>query len=155
MASFSTSYQDSLEPLNKNVPLPDKIRAIHRVLADRLGDIDRIAAALYDPQTDLLKTFVDSSHSDDHPLHHYQAPLAEFRSRRSSARADRASSTIWTNWANVPAGMSGGFPSWDTPRAIPCRCFIAACSSVFSFSIHGDGSGSHRMPFIPWMSLGT
>ena len=89
MASFSTSYQDSLEPLNKSVPLPDKIRAIHRVLADRLGDIDRIAAALYDPKTDLLKTFVDSSASDDRPLHHYQAPLSESFSLQEIIRTGR------------------------------------------------------------------
>ena len=89
MASFSTSYQDSLEPLNKNVPLPDKVRAIHRVLADRLGDIDRVAAALYDPKTDLLKTFVDSSDSDDRPLHHYQAPLHESFSLQEIVRTGR------------------------------------------------------------------
>jgi hypothetical protein len=66
-----------------------KIRAIHRVLADRLGDIDRISAALYDPKTDLLKTFVDSSDSVDRPLQHYQAPLSESISLQKIVRTGR------------------------------------------------------------------
>jgi HD-GYP domain-containing protein (c-di-GMP phosphodiesterase class II) len=83
------SYQDTLEPLNQNIPLQDKIQAIHRVVRERLGDIDRIAAALYDPKTDLIKTFVASSDAADLPLRHLQARLAESHSLQEMLRSGR------------------------------------------------------------------
>jgi HD-GYP domain-containing protein (c-di-GMP phosphodiesterase class II) len=76
MPTLTVGYCDTLEQLNQNVPLPDKVRAVHRVIQDRLGDIDRIAAALYDPKSDLVKTFVASG-SEDRPLQHHQARLSE------------------------------------------------------------------------------
>ena len=77
MQSLAFDYHDTLEQLNENVSLPEKIRAIHRVIQERIGGIERIAAALYDPKTDLIKTFVDSTCGDDRLLHYRQARLAE------------------------------------------------------------------------------
>lgn len=65
---------DSLGFLNDNRPLADKLAALHQVVASRCPSIHRIAVALYDDKTDLLKTFIYSS-EDDSPLRHYQAPL--------------------------------------------------------------------------------
>jgi HD-GYP domain-containing protein (c-di-GMP phosphodiesterase class II) len=69
-------YQDTLESLNRNIPLRDKLAQIHRVLQVHLPFIARIAIALYDPKTALLKTYLHSSGADD-PLPHYQASLHE------------------------------------------------------------------------------
>jgi len=76
METLTFDYQDTLKQLNTNVPLPERIRAIHDAVNGWLDGIDRIAAVLYDPKTDLVKTFVDSS-GDDHPLVNYQAKLAD------------------------------------------------------------------------------
>ncbi|MEW6647389.1 MAG: HD domain-containing phosphohydrolase [Pseudomonadota bacterium] len=67
---------DSLGFLNENRPLADKLAALHQVVAGRCPSIHRIAVALYDDKTDLLKTFIYSSEGES-PLRHYQAPLAE------------------------------------------------------------------------------
>jgi HD-GYP domain-containing protein (c-di-GMP phosphodiesterase class II) len=69
-------YQDTLETLNQNIPLRDKLRFIHQVLQDRFTSIDRISIALYDPKTDLLKTYLDSS-GEDRPIRNYQAKLSD------------------------------------------------------------------------------
>jgi HD-GYP domain-containing protein (c-di-GMP phosphodiesterase class II) len=69
-------YQDTLSELNKNGTLSEKLRFTHAVLKSRYNFIDRIAVAIYDPKTDMLKTFIHSS-GDDHPLVYYQAKLGE------------------------------------------------------------------------------
>jgi HD-GYP domain-containing protein (c-di-GMP phosphodiesterase class II) len=89
MQTLAFVYQDTLEQLNQNVPLHDKIQAIHRVLQDRLGGIERVAAALYEPTTDLVKTFVDSSDEADLPLRHHQARLTESHSLQEILRSGR------------------------------------------------------------------
>jgi HD-GYP domain-containing protein (c-di-GMP phosphodiesterase class II) len=72
-------YQDTLHKLNENLPLGGKLAFVHEVLNKRYPFIDRIAAALYDPATDIVKTFIDSS-GGNRPLSHYQARLSDSRS---------------------------------------------------------------------------
>jgi len=74
-------HDDLLSKLNHNISLGEKLRFLHGALAGRFPSIHRIAAAIYDPKTDILKTFVHSSGSDD-PLSHYQARLADSRALR-------------------------------------------------------------------------
>ncbi len=74
-------YKDSLDELNKNTTLSEKIQFTHGVLKARYDFIDRIAIAIYDPQTDILKTFIHSS-GEDHPLNNYQAKLSDAGSLR-------------------------------------------------------------------------
>ncbi len=69
-------HRDSLETLNTDVPLGEKLAETHRALRGYLPFVARIAVALYDPKTTLLKTYVQSSDTDD-PLPHYQARLSE------------------------------------------------------------------------------
>src|SRR5260370_38171328 len=68
MLAHPVVYADELEPLNRNITLPDRVRAIHQIVSERFDGIDRIEAAFTDPKPDLAKTFVDSS--DSHPSHH-------------------------------------------------------------------------------------
>lgn len=69
-------HRDILESLNHDIPLGDKLQQVHEVLKRHSDSIHRIAVAIYDPQSDLLKTFVHSS-GGDQPLAHYQAKLAD------------------------------------------------------------------------------
>jgi HD-GYP domain-containing protein (c-di-GMP phosphodiesterase class II) len=70
------TYQDTLEALNRNLPLRDKLIQTHRVVQKQLPFVTRIAVALYDPKTNLLKTYLHSSGEAD-PLPHYHASLSE------------------------------------------------------------------------------
>lgn len=74
-------HQDILGELNNTLPIDKKLVAVHRVMKNRFEFIDRVAIALYDPKTDTIKTFVDSS-SDSSPLVHYEARLSEAQSLR-------------------------------------------------------------------------
>jgi HD-GYP domain-containing protein (c-di-GMP phosphodiesterase class II) len=63
---------DTLDDLNKHIPLKEKLVSAHHVIQKNLPFIARIAIAIYDPATRVLKTFVHSS-GDDNPLENYKA----------------------------------------------------------------------------------
>jgi HD-GYP domain-containing protein (c-di-GMP phosphodiesterase class II) len=65
-----TIHNDVLDELNKLVPLQDKLQATHKSISDLFPFIVRIAIAIYDPETSVLKTYMHSS-GDDNPLDHY------------------------------------------------------------------------------------
>lgn len=67
-------HHDLLESLNKQLPLKEKIVSAHHVIQGKFSFIARIAIALYDPETKVLKTYLDSS-GNDKPLVHYQSTL--------------------------------------------------------------------------------
>ena len=69
-------HEDVLRELNTNIPLQQKLQYIHDLLRKKFDFIARIAATIYDPKTDLLKTFAYSS-EEESPLVHYQAKLSE------------------------------------------------------------------------------
>jgi HD-GYP domain-containing protein (c-di-GMP phosphodiesterase class II) len=81
-------HQDSLETLNANLPLRDKLVRTHEVVQKQIPCIARIAIALYDPKTTLLKTYLHSSGGDD-PLSHYHAPLSNAPSLEAIIREGR------------------------------------------------------------------
>ncbi len=67
-------HRDLLDDLNKPLSLKDKIVSAHRSVQNKFPFVSRIAIALYDSGTNILKTYVDSS-GGDKPLAHYQTPL--------------------------------------------------------------------------------
>jgi len=69
-------YQDTLESLNRAMPLGEKLMHTHRAVQALLPFVARIAVVLYDPKTALLKTYAHSSGEHD-PLSNYQVPLSE------------------------------------------------------------------------------
>jgi HD-GYP domain-containing protein (c-di-GMP phosphodiesterase class II) len=69
-----TEHHDVLEELNKHTPLRDKLISAHQAVNEIFPFIVRIAVAIYDPETKILKTYVHSS-GEDNPLDHYQALL--------------------------------------------------------------------------------
>lgn len=72
-------HQDLLAALNGKQPLPDKVEFVHQHLKERFDFIDRVAVAIYDAKTDLLKTFVHSSGGES-PLTLYAAKLSDSNS---------------------------------------------------------------------------
>lgn len=69
-----TKHNDTLGDLNKHIPLREKLIATHKSISEIFPFIVRIAVAIYDPKTKLLKTYLHSS-GDDNPLDHYQASI--------------------------------------------------------------------------------
>ena len=74
------SHLDILGELNTSIPLNHKLQVIHRALKMQFDFIDRVAVALYDAQTDVLKTYVHSTAGGEPPLRHYESKLSESRS---------------------------------------------------------------------------
>jgi len=81
-------HQDVLSALNGKLPLPEKITYVHDLLKERFDFIDRISIAIYEPKTDLLKTFVHSSDGEN-PLTLYSAKLAESESMQEILKVGR------------------------------------------------------------------
>ena len=69
-------HQDTLQQLDKNIPLGEKLVSIHAATKRQFDFVDRIAIAIYDQKTDLLKTYIHSS-GGEAPLSHYQSKLAD------------------------------------------------------------------------------
>ena len=67
-------HNDALEKLNKLIPLREKLIATHKSVGELFPFIVRIAISIYDPETNVLKTYLHSS-GDDNPLGHYQAHI--------------------------------------------------------------------------------
>lgn len=66
----------------------DRLQALHGEIVERYPFVDRIAVALYDAKTDLLKTFAHSSRGPS-PLNAYQAKLSDTPSLLDLARTRR------------------------------------------------------------------
>ena len=67
-------HQDLLKFLNSKGPLREKLVAAHDAVKMICPEIARIAVAIYDPETTVLKTYLHSS-GDDNPLQNYQTLL--------------------------------------------------------------------------------
>lgn len=65
--------------------LSEQLHAVHGLISARYPFIDRVAVVLYDPATDMLKTFV-SSNKDETPLKQYEVLLAQVPSLAELAR---------------------------------------------------------------------
>lgn len=83
-------HQDILNELNYTTPLAQKLSVVHAVLKGEFSFIDRIAVAIYDHKTDLLKTYIHSTPNEkEPPLSHYQAKLGESTSLMEIVRHKR------------------------------------------------------------------
>ncbi len=67
-------HRDSLVEIDQQITLHEKLTVAHKSLNKTFPFIVRIAIAIYDPETKVLKTFLHSS-GEDNPLDHYQALL--------------------------------------------------------------------------------
>ncbi|CAL94817.1 HD-GYP domain-containing protein [Azoarcus olearius] len=57
--------------------LSSRLQDLHGIIATRHPEINRIALATYDEDTDLLKTFINSTYGDATPFGRYEARLSE------------------------------------------------------------------------------
>lgn len=67
-------HQDTLHELTQKDSFSNKLKATHCAINETFPFIIRIAIAIYDPETKVLKTFLHSS-GEDNPLSHYQSLL--------------------------------------------------------------------------------
>ena len=67
-------HHDVLEELNKHISLREKLIAAHNSVSETFPFIARIAIAIYDPETNIFKSYLHSS-GDDNPQDHYQSLL--------------------------------------------------------------------------------
>lgn len=56
--------------------ITDRLEQLHARILDTIAGVARIACALYDAETDLLKTFINSTHQG-HAIVSYEYPLSE------------------------------------------------------------------------------
>ncbi|MCW5607123.1 MAG: HD domain-containing protein [Nitrosomonas sp.] len=69
------AHQDTLAQLHEDIPLSDKLSFIHQIILQDFPFINRLAIALFDEKTDMLKTYTHSTDDTDNPMTAYEAPL--------------------------------------------------------------------------------
>lgn len=99
-----SKHKDALAELNNLAPLQDKLYATHRSLSELFPFIVRIAIAIYDPETRVLKTYVHSS-GDDNPLEHYSAQLDDAPSLKKML--ETGSPRVINNMLTFEQGVGG------------------------------------------------
>jgi HD-GYP domain-containing protein (c-di-GMP phosphodiesterase class II) len=77
----SYRHEDTLAFLNERGSLRQKLVKAHETLREQLPFVARIALALYDPESETLKTYLHSSEGDS-PLEGYEAVFAQATSLR-------------------------------------------------------------------------
>lgn len=83
------SYHDTLAGLGQHTSISDKLSLVHDEVRTHYPHIDRIAVAMYEPERDLLKTFIYSSR-DETPLQFYETRLSNSPSLSEIARSGNA-----------------------------------------------------------------
>ncbi len=81
----ATLYQTARDTGDSPASMMAHMLAVHGVVNSRYPDVDRVALATYNPEDDLLRTFVGSNR-DGVALAHYAAPLASVPSLAEMAR---------------------------------------------------------------------
>lgn len=69
-------HRDTLDVLNRDLSVDQKINSLREILEARFPFIQRIAVALYDPKTDILRTYLAVGDADN-PLQRYAAKLSD------------------------------------------------------------------------------
>lgn len=70
------THQDTLANLHENIPLTEKLRFLHQIIRQDFPFLDRLAIALFDEKTQILKTYTHSTDGKDSPVTTYEAPLS-------------------------------------------------------------------------------
>lgn len=72
-------HLDKFSALYQDITTQDKLKEVHKRVRAQLPCVDRIAIALHDDKTDLIKTFI-SRNVDKTPLEYYDATLSDSQS---------------------------------------------------------------------------
>lgn len=70
------THQDTLAYLHENIPLTEKLRFLHQIIRQDFPFLDRLAIALFDEKTQILKTYTHSTEGNDSPVTTYEVPLS-------------------------------------------------------------------------------
>lgn len=70
------THQDTLANLHENIPLTEKLGFLHQIIRQDFPFLDRLAIALFDEKTQILKTYTHSTEGNDSPVTMYEAPLS-------------------------------------------------------------------------------
>lgn len=70
------THQDTLANLHENLPLTEKLRFLHQTIRQDFPFIDRLAIALFDEKTEMLKTYTHSTEGSENPVSTYEAPFS-------------------------------------------------------------------------------
>lgn len=73
------THLDTLNTLNEISGLQTKLRQVHDLVQESMPFVERIAVVIYEPETDLLKTFINSTLGES-PIVNYQAKLSNAES---------------------------------------------------------------------------
>ena len=106
------SLPQHVKPPPATDDLTRRLQGIHSLIRSRYDFVDRVAVALYDPSTDLLKTFV-SSNTDNILLKRYEVTLASVPSL-SALVADRQNRIVGNIAASFQARTK--HTSWLTQQ---------------------------------------
>jgi HD-GYP domain-containing protein (c-di-GMP phosphodiesterase class II) len=71
-------HRDILEALDANLPLSEKLDAIHAVVARRFPFVDHLVAAVYDPESQRLRTFAHGA-PDGRARLHYETEIGSLQ----------------------------------------------------------------------------
>jgi len=96
-----TDHKDPLKDLNETLTIRNKLVSTHKSLVEQFPFISRIAVALYDPATNILKTYIHSS-GEDNPLDHYESLLDDAPSLK--ALLDKALPRVVNNLVTFENG---------------------------------------------------
>lgn len=85
-------HEDYLSGLNSHIPLKDKLAQVHKLIQDDLPFVARIAMVIYDPDTRMLKTFLESNSDQSQPskLANFEAPIDQSKSLMKMMNEGRA-----------------------------------------------------------------
>jgi len=90
MLKKTPDYQDSLAVQKNEGTLQDKLISIHEVITTTFSFVDRIAVAVYEQKTDLLKVFMASCY-DDNLLNHHEIKLDDLSLLKHILKKGKAS----------------------------------------------------------------
>ena len=85
---FSLNIQRTIPHGSESGNLTDQLRTVHQEIKAWHPAIDRMAIALYDATSGMLRTFASSSNDSD-PLEHYEVPLSQVPSLANLAQTSK------------------------------------------------------------------
>lgn len=102
IAAVRSLGQQGFRPVHEG--LAERLACVHDEVKRDFDGVNHIAIAIYDPRTDLLKSFVHSSEGS-HPFDHTVARLSELKSLSALARtgARRVVANLATHATGTPA----------------------------------------------------
>lgn len=101
-------HQDDLYVLHEGASLVDKLEALHRIVRGHFEFVERVAVAVYDAETDIVKTFLGSDNSGVSPIVRYEKRLSDSDSlsRIAESRRPRVANDLDVFEVPSPAGAA-------------------------------------------------